>query len=331
MPGPGGGSHGGGFGGGSHGSGGFGGSHSGGFGGGSRSGSTGPRGGFGGGPRRTGFGGRPPYVPPPRFGGWRRPYYYGGGTGCLGSFAVMIVVAVIMLIFAATVLFGFLSSSLSNIAGGGRVEYDEAKMQRYADKQYEAEFGSTSSYEDNLLIVFLTNEDADGYYAIAWVGDNIRGEIADMFGDETTEFGRALLSSVNDTYYAYSLDSNLASAIDKMTDKVTSLGLDSSFRSGGGHSGSYASHVTNKTKLSITDATVNGSLENFTDKTGIPIVIVVDTMRSAFGGTVTYGDMVALSISIGIAVLAVYLIYRACKKRKADAAQSGGFTDGTGV
>ena len=54
-------------------------------------------------------------------------------------------------------------------------------------------------------------------------------------------------------------------------------------------------------------------------------------MRSAFGGTVTYGDMVALSISIGIAVLAVYLIYRACKKRKADTAQSGIFTGGTGV
>lgn len=163
------------------------------------------------------------------------------------------------------------------------VQYDEATFQDYANTRYEEEFSESNAYEDNLLIVFLTNEAADGYYTIAWVGDNICNEINYMFGNEETEFGEAMISSINDSYYAYSLDSNLASVMEIMTGKVAELNLDTSFKSENNNDGAVESHVTNYTDFDVTEDTVNAALQKFTEETGIPTVIVIDSMESVFG------------------------------------------------
>ena len=275
MPGPGGGSRGGGFGGGSRG-GGFGGS-GGGFGGGSRG------GGFGGGPRGYRRG---PYGPRffgfgPRFHFGPR-YYYGGG-GCLGGLLGMLMAPIIVLLIVAVMFTSIIGTAITNVQSGGVVSYDEVAFQEYADVEYAKAFASSKQYESNLLIVFLANEQADGYYCIAWVGDNIRTEINQMFGDESTEFGRAMISSVNSEYYAYSLDTNLAQAMEIMTWRITDLGLESSFRTGKVSDTSIASHVVNYSQLKLTEKTVNEALVAFTAETEIPVVIVVDTMENVFG------------------------------------------------
>lgn len=289
MPGPGGGSHGGGFGGGSH-------------------------------------GGRAPGGSPHR--GFRRPYY-GRRRGCFGSFMGMLMLPIILVLIVVVLLFGTVGSAFTNLVNGGQIKYDETKFQAYADKQYAAEFGSSTAYEDNLLIVFLANEDADGYYTIAWVGDNIKSEINELFGNEYTAFGRAMTNSVNESYYAYSLDSNLASVVDAMTDTVLALGLDSSFYSETSHTGAPSSHVTNYTDLSITAETVNRALEEFTEQTGIPAVIVVDSMETVFGKSVSIGNILVILITIGLIVLAVYLIVRAIRVRKEEKNNhtGGGYSD----
>ena len=309
MAGPGGGSRGGGFGGGSRG-GGFGGGRGGGFGGGSYG------GGFGGGPRG-------PYRPPhrhyrPFFGGWyHRPYYYGGG--CLSG-AIGIILAPILIIFAVIILLmgslGELGSSFASIANGGTVVYNEAQFQDYANRQYATEFGSSSATEDNMLIVFLTNEENDGYYYIAWVGDNIRSEINNMFGNEGTPFGYAVHDSINAEYYAYSLDSNLAAVMETMTAKVKNLNLESSFRKEYSHANMTESHLTNRSSLTLNADTVNSALEEFTEETGIPVVIVVDNMEAVFGKTVPIYDVFTIIVVIALIALAIYLIVRAVKNRK---------------
>ena len=64
-------------------------------------------------------------------------------------------------------------------------------------------------YEDNLLVVFLIDKSRDGYYAIAWVGDNVEDEINLMFGNEYTEFGKVTTRSIASNY-EHSLGKNLA-------------------------------------------------------------------------------------------------------------------------
>ena len=318
MPGPGGGSRGGGFGGGSRGGGGFGG---GGFGGGSFGG--GHHGGFGGhhhhGPHGYWGGPRRPF-----FGGWyRRPYYGYGGGGCLGGLLGVLLLPIVLVLIVSFMLISIVGSAVTNVTNGGSIYYDEAVFQQYADDQYAAEFSQYSNYENNLLIVFLANEEADGYYAIAWVGDNIHSQINYMFGDETTTFGRVMQGSINREYYAYSLDSNLANVMDQMGAEIDRLGLDSSFRTNKTSKNPPTSHLTNRSSLSLTEETVNDSLQAFTEKTEIPVVIVVDTMENVFGKTIPMGDIITVIFLLVILGVAIYLIVRTLKNRKNNDSNGG--------
>lgn len=160
--------------------------------------------------------------------------------------------------------------------------YDEGVMQDYADERYKEHFGDYDNYENNILLVFLTNEACDGYYTIAWVGDNIKYEINEMFG-EYTEYGEALSSYINQEYYAYSLDKDLSMVINEMTDKIVSLGFSDSF-GGDFTEGETAPSVTdNRTKLEMNTQIIDSALSEFTEKTGIPCVIVVDSAEKVFG------------------------------------------------
>ena len=160
-------------------------------------------------------------------------------------------------------------------------EYDEEILQDFADEQYAAEFGNSTAYEDNLLLVFLTAEDYYDFYYIAWVGDHIVTDINYMFGNEQTELGHALGSNINETSYKYSLDSDLAGVVDTMTQEIVAKGLNTSFGCEENHV-QVESHLTNKTDISMTEDTVNEALKKFTETTGIPAVIVVEDMEDVF-------------------------------------------------
>ena len=240
----------------------------------------------------------------------------------------ILLLPIIVLIVVAVMLFTIIGSALMNVANGGSVNYDEQVFQQYADKRYAEEFSVSSAYEDNLLLVFLTNEEADGYYAIAWVGDNIRGEINDMFGDETTAFGYTVRGSINSEYYAYSLDSNLASVMEKMTDRIVALNLASSFRSQSDRSSTVPSHMTNHTELALAQATVDGACKSFTEATDIPVVIVVDTMENVFGKTLPIGDIIIVLLLVAVAVVAIVVIVKRIKNNKNGGGNNGGNNGG---
>lgn len=338
MPGPGGGARGGGgsrggggggFGGGSRGGGGFGGGpRGGGFGGGPRGG--GPHGGFGGGMHHPPHGGwhhRPPHGGwhhRPYRGGWfHRPHYSGGG-GCLGGLVGLVLVPVILIFVVVVGLISSVGSMFSGFSQGGTAaygtSYDENAFQDYADDQYAAEFGSSTAYEDNILLVFLTeDEEFYDYHYIAWVGDHIAPDINELFGSDTTELGHAIASSVNVNSYKYSLDSNLAQVIQTMESHIVSKGLTSSFTCEENHA-QVESHLTNKTTLDLTKETVNAALTSFTDATGIPIVVVVEDMDTVFAQQTSSGNVLKTVLlivaAVVLVVLAIVLIVRAARKGK---------------
>lgn len=304
MPGPGGGSRGGGFGGGS-------------FGGGNRGG-----GGFGGGHHGGYHGGyhhhhhHGHFYSPFFF--WRRPYYgYGYGGGCLGGIAGLIMLPIIIILVVVALAVGMVGDAFTNIKNGGSVVYNEETYQDYANAQYAREFEGSSSYESNLLLFFLTNEEKDGYYALAWSGDNIRYEINEMFGDETTEFGITVNASINEENYKYSLDSNLATVARKMAEKIVTRGYAGDpFNDKTAVVSGIESHLTNNSALPLTKETVNSALEEFTEMTGIPIVIVVDEQEAAFGVTPPIKDVIVLVVFFGLIILAIVLIIRAIRNKR---------------
>ena len=302
MPGPGGGARGGGFGGGgSRGGGGFGGERPGGFGG-----------------RPGGFGGphhHPPHHHRPYFyGRWypRRRYYYGGG-GCLGGLIGALMAPIIILVFVgvfASLMFG---SVVTDIQRGGSVVYDEATFQDYADMRYAEEFGESTAYEDNMLLVFLVNEQADEYYTIAWCGYNINSRITDMFGNEYTDYGQAVQSSIP-AYYEHSLSQNLASVVDKMAGRIERLGLSTSFIETDDHTSMTASHLVNHSRLSLSEQTIERALRDFTKQTDIPIVIVVDDVENVFQKSMG-GSLLPLLVMLIFVGIAIFMIVTAIKNR----------------
>ena len=285
MPGPGGGARGGGFGGGS-------------------------RGGMGGFGRPGGFGYTPHHFYRPMFWGYR-PYGY--GSSCLGGIVGIFMLPIIILIIAAS-LIGSVFGSFVRVSQGGHIGYNEREMQEFANLQYAKEFGDSTAYEDNILLVFLVNEKRDGYNTIAWVGDNITGEINHMFGNEYSEYGIEVLSNVPD-YYEYSLSGNLAATVEGMAKRIALLET-SVFKNESDRSERTESHLTNLSSLSLNDNTVNVALLEFTENTDIPIVIVVEDLKDVFDRSISTMDIVTVIIGVAIGGVAVYMIIKAIKNRK---------------
>lgn len=296
MPGPGGGSSsGGGFGGGSFGGsgGGFSGG-GGGFGGGSFGGGGHHGGGFGGphAPHHHGPHHHGPMWHRPFRGGWFwGPTIHVGG-GCFSGVVVILFVVFFFIMFLRPTT----EVRYEVVGSNDNIIYNEGTMQDYANEKYKEIFGEHSAYEDNILLVFLTNEGADGYYTIAWVGDNVKSEINKMFG-EYSEYGEYLSQYINTNYYAYTLDSNLADVVNAITKAVSDAKLGSSFKQDEKHDEDVSpSRLVNFTEFEISKDIVNSSLQNFTEVTGIPCCIVVDSVEKVFGGqddesvTIIYGD-----------------------------------------
>ncbi len=332
MPGPGGGSHGGGgrsggFGGGHHGGGFGGGHHGGGFGGGHH------------GPRPGGFGPRPHHPPHhhrPFMGGWGwygpRRRGYGGGGGCLGGMVAMIMMPVILII----VLLGLIGSCSNNVYDEYGYEsiqpdyYDEEMFQDYADEQYAKAFGQLDTYEDNLLLVVVTEETNSEYAWIAWVGDHIHTDISWLFGDEESVLGEVLTKCINADNYKYSLDSNLVDVLRMMSTEIKHLELESSYDCTEERA-TFESHLVNNTALPLTEQTVNDALADFTEFTGIPTVIVVAEAEEVFGKEAVQGgqhpnaaepaeqnswSIGGVLLVVGVVILAVVLIVNLVNRKK---------------
>ena len=101
-----------------------------------------------------------------------------------------------------------------------------------------------------------------------------------------------------------------------MTEKVSDLGLTSSFKKTYSHEKSPASHLVNYTDLSLTEETVNDALVAFTEETDIPVVIVVEEMEEVFGKNIPLGDLLLVGILIALGVVAIVTIVRTVKNRK---------------
>ncbi len=206
--------------------------------------------------------------------------------------------------------------------------YSEEIMQDYANAQYAAEFPAGATYEDNILIVFLANEDMERYYCISWVGNNLNESVNDLFGARF----ESVVTSRFGGFYKYSLPTDFEHIVKTMGNEIASLGLESSFKyeTDGTHA---KSHLTNHTNLQMDDALVNAALAEFTEKTGIPAVIVLEDEADVFkppvapetpeapeepdeSSGVNWGRVILIIIAVALIGLAIFLIVRTVKKNK---------------
>lgn len=226
---------------------------------------------------------------------WGRRRYYGGG--CLSS----LLSPIILILFLVIISFSMCQNGLEIRQEDSN--YSEEALQDYANEQYARYFSGHGDYEDDLLLVVLTDEDNSSYAYIAWVGDHVVYDISDLLGNNDTLLGQTMASCINATNYKYSLDSNLAQVMDTLTEKIQSLDLTTSLTCGG--SGKVITDFANHTSLPMTESTVTDALDRFAQATGISVVIVVEDSEEVFGSN--SHTVSASSVSRGFTIVIVTL------------------------
>ena len=223
--------------------------------------------------------------------------------------------------FAFFLILGLIGGGLTTLFRGGNVVYSEAKMQDYARREYATIYDpSSATYEDNVVVVFLTNEDNQTYYSIGWVGDNLKSQVSDLFGDEYTALGSAMQSSINTSSYRYSLGSNLAQVTEKMETSVKNQNLETVYRVQKAES-HEAGKVYNRSNsdLQINTEIIDAALKNFTDSTDISMSIVIADAKDVFGKSLNTAAIIALLLCIFLIVYEGVAIVRYVKRRKGNA------------
>ena len=112
-----------------------------------------------------------------------------------------------------------------------------------------------------------------------------------------------------------------------MADKIALFGFESSFIKTENKTNVPESKLVNKTELVIAPEYVNDALKYFTDKTGIPVAITVDTMENVFGRTILTNDLIFVILAIGLIALAIFLIIKNIIESKKAKANDGGPND----
>ena len=218
---------------------------------------------------------------------------------------------VILVLFLLIFLLSMCQNGADISIGG---EYNEEQINDYADDQYAKYFSNNGAYEDNLVIVVLTEENQVDFSYIAWKGDHIHERVQQVLGNNSTELGLAMNSLINESNYKYSLDADLAKVMETMATKIAVLELSSCFTCS--EERTVMAKFVNNTDLPMTESTVQSALEHFAEATGIPVVLVVEDATDVFiaesyeveGMDLPWGTIVAV-VAVG-AVLAVTLLQR---------------------
>ncbi len=261
---------------------------------------------------------------------WHRPYY-GGGLFSL------LFLPIIILVFALIFLVSSIVTLISVVSQGGIVIYDPVVFDNKATAAYEQYFDPKSeTYEDNLLIYFSTEEGYTEYHGIGIVGNNLQREILYMF-DEGGSFEVALSNAFTAKNYDKSFDRNM---YDVLTDlKIEASELNSVFVDKP-QEGAVKDPVLFVGDKNLTDFKTDAEgyttegytyrgLKEFTEATGINVVMIIDDAESIFGRTIPPSIIISGVISLGICIFAGVWIYKSVKASKAAKKQRENRNNGT--
>ena len=257
-------------------------------------------------------------------GGFYRPvflfgpsYRYGQhrrGSGGPNPLAVVVVICVILFAFIAALS----NQALSVNAETDGVVPDKTVLEAYAKSQYEEAFGNSEGYENNVIIVFLANKSSDRYYCTAYLGNNVRDEIVNVFGPEPYPFGSTMENLVP-RYYANKLTANFRDVMMQMKGSIKYAkdegGFDSIFIDPQKIEKPASSYVINHTKLDIDNQNLDQGLDDFTKATGLSAVIVVNYMSNVFERESNPYILPIIFLSLLLIALGIFLVIKSVKRK----------------
>ena len=251
--------------------------------------------------------------------------------GDLNGFFKFLVVPVLIVALAVTMVVTSLTTSFSDVLAGRGVLYSPEQISQYAEEQYAEQFKALKDEEGFeeclLLVVFVDKADPYGeFYIQSRVGEKIEDEV---FGIKPT----GLTGSLN---WYHGQDEN------RSFEECLSLTL-ASFRTAAkaGQTSIEAGAVESKfinnptastdevetgevetgevekdNELKFNEKEINKTLQSFTEKTGIPAVVVVADGNAAFASAITTRTVITFVLSAAMIAGAVFLVIKGLKDAK---------------
>lgn len=205
---------------------------------------------------------------------------YPGGSGCGGCGCSGFFTLPILLFLMVAMLFGN-SGNHAVPEPDHQGAYSERSLEGYAAEQYDIAFDASPAYEDNLLLTFLVYDDHSDFSYIAWVGDHINDATFALLGGNETVLGRTLERYVQ---YGYenTLSDDLSRAIGSLAGEIVAASPNGAYLCTDVHS-APSDPLVNDASLSLDEELLRSALREFTNTTGIPIVLVVEDAADIFG------------------------------------------------
>lgn len=245
--------------------------------------------------------------------------FFGGG-GFFGGLFAALLFPIIIIFIAAIFLISSIFSVFTTAAQGGKLTYDEETFQAYANEQYAEQFYGKGAYEDNLLIVFAATEDRTYYEYLVWAGNHLKDDTYET-AKGTTVFEDAIENNIeNGELFKFSIDNDLPNVVEDMTSALEGKEIFEKTCKDTEHVGEKSSLVINKTSdLTISEDDINQALEEFTQKTEIPVVIIIEDAEEIFETEYPVAEIVISVLIIGLGVFLIIFFIRKYKKEKKEA------------
>ena len=200
-----------------------------------------------------------------------------------------------LLKLVALVLVLFIAVVFAGVTEEEGIEKDE--LQQYGTEKYYEIFGSSSAIEDNILLIFLADEELDDYSTMGIVGANVTYYIRVMFED-----GEDYYDAVYDNFdyddFADYLTMGFGNVIGIMTDAITDHGFYSSFNTPSDRSSLSPSGIINQTALTLDESYITDKLEQFTEMTEIPCVLLIEYEQNVYSEFETVFDDIGIALFI---------------------------------
>ena len=212
-------------------------------------------------------------------------HYYGGGIGSVG------IIFIALIIFCSILPFLVVNTGTNNY---------EQTLHEYANQQYQSIFNSSNRYENNILFLYVVDDECETFDAIAWVGDDVPSR-TNLKLD-----GYTISKHVNENYYKYQLSSGISMSIEELIPVIDTANYKST----------NICTVVNNSNLSINQAQIETVLQDLSTTRGYGVAVVVADYDDIYVGGGSNGGLGTVFTILIVGLIGGAVLFVIIQKKK---------------
>ena len=183
------------------------------------------------------------------------------------------------------------------IGGYDSVGNSEKTLHNYANAEYQTVFDHSNRYENNILFLYVVDDDYKTLDAIAWVGDDV------PYKTNRRLDGYAISQHINENYYQYQLSSGIAMSLEEISPYIEPAK----------YSSTSICTVNNKSNLNIDEEKIEDALQKFS-MYGYGVAVVIADYDDVYENYFDMNVMLALLLVGLVFCIVIFCVIRRKQK-----------------